>query len=326
MIAKTLLDQLSTITEEEQHILDGQDSIERDLYMTGNANIINSKKLLEEGRQITIRKHTRFIGFPEHTHDYVEIVYMCKGSTTHLINGEQVVLQEGDLLFLAQGAVQEILPAGEDDIAVNFIVMPTFFDTTLKAIGNEETPLKTFLVDCLNSHDTPTTYLYFHAADILPVQNLVENLLYTLIQNPQNRRNLNQTTMALLFLNLMNYTDHLEFQREEDTTAVQILQYIEEHYNDGSLAELASSLHYDPSWLSREIKSYTGKTYTELVQEKRMVQASFLLTNTDLNVDEIAYQVGYDNISYFHRLFRKKYDLSPKKYRTANRLTAETEN
>ena len=40
-----------------------------------------------------------------------------------------MVLQEGDLLFLNQNAVQEILPAGKDDIAVNFIVLPEFFDT-----------------------------------------------------------------------------------------------------------------------------------------------------------------------------------------------------
>lgn len=54
---------------------------------------------------------------------------MCQGTTTHILNGSKVILEAGDLLFLNQNAEQEILPAGEQDIAVNFIVLPEFFDT-----------------------------------------------------------------------------------------------------------------------------------------------------------------------------------------------------
>ena len=56
-----------------------------------------------------------------------------------------------------------------------------------------------------------------------------------------------------------------------------ILRFVEEHYRDGELTELAQSLHYDLYWLSRMIKKRTGKTYTELIQQKRMQQAAFLL-------------------------------------------------
>ena len=45
---------------------------------------------------------------------------MCQGTTTHILNGSKVILEAGDLLFLNQNAEQEILPAGEQDIAVNF--------------------------------------------------------------------------------------------------------------------------------------------------------------------------------------------------------------
>ena len=67
---------------------------------------------------------------------------MCQGTTTHIVNGNQVVLEQGDLLFLNQNAVQEILPAGEYDIAVNFIVLPEFFNTAFSMIGAEENQLK----------------------------------------------------------------------------------------------------------------------------------------------------------------------------------------
>ncbi|MBQ6445752.1 MAG: helix-turn-helix domain-containing protein [Clostridia bacterium] len=323
-----ILEYLRPITEEEQAALDGREEVDRSLYVKdaenliankeGKLDVINSEKLLDNGRIITVRPHTRFVHFPEHQHDYIEVIYMCSGSTTHIINGTELKLQDGELLFLGQNATQEILPAGENDIAVNLIVLPQFFDTALQMMGEEESPLHRFIIDVLTGENA-TGYLYFQVSDILPVQNLMENLLYTLIHNSPNRRNINQTTMGLLFLQLLNYTDRLFYEDDsEEEAVVQVLRYIENHYNDGSLSECADLLHYDFYWLSREIKKQTGKNYTDLLQEKRMAQAAFLLKTTKMNVADIALSIGYENVSYFHRLFGKTYGLSPKKYRTAN--------
>ena len=177
-----LFEKLRVITAEEQEILDGRRDIDRDLYMQEQGSTINSRKLLDSGKLITIRPHTRFIHFPEHTHDYVEVVYMCAGQTTHIVNGNRIELYQEQLLFLSQSATHEVCTAGESDIAVNFIVLPNFFNGILSAIGEEETPLRRFLVDCLCGQSTGPGYLHFLVSDVLPVQNLVENLLFTLMQ------------------------------------------------------------------------------------------------------------------------------------------------
>ena len=109
----TLLKKLSALTDEERKILAGERQIDRSLYMDGTRDVISGDKLLESGRIITIRPHTRFIAFPEHTHDYVEMVYMCAGSTRHVVNGTELVLREGELLMLGQNARQSIAAAGE---------------------------------------------------------------------------------------------------------------------------------------------------------------------------------------------------------------------
>ena len=108
----------------------------------------------------------------------------------------------------------------------------------------------------------------------------------------------------------------LRFSSPEEETIVQTLRYIEEHYRDGSLTELSQLTHYDFSALSRLIKNRTGKTYTDLIQEKRLSQAAWLLINTGKRVDEIARLAGYENISYFHRLFVSRFGVSPRQYRT----------
>jgi len=319
-----LLEYLRRITPEEQAILDGRTTVDRALYMPGQENTVSRKKLLEAGKLITIRPHTRFIRFPEHRHDYVEVVYMCAGRTAHLVGGKQVVLEPGELLFLNQSALHEVCRAEETDVAVNFIVVPEFFETALAAIGEEETPLRRFLVGCLCKPGDGPGYLHFRVADVKPVQNQVENLLWTLLQDTPNKRKLCQMMMAVLFLQLMGHTDMLTTADPEEDTVLKVLRYLEGNYVSGSLTEAAEALHYDLCWLSRQIKRVTGKTYTQLVQEKRLAQAAFLLRNTRQNVADISQAVGYENISYFHRLFAGSYGMSPKHYRDARQLQERT--
>jgi hypothetical protein len=183
-----------------------------------------------------------------------------------LVPGCVLWLRRGELLMLGQNARQSIAAAGENDIAVNFIVRPAFFSGTLPFLGEEETPLRHFIISCLIG-ENEEGYLLFHVADILPIQNLIENLIYTVMENTPNKRGILQMTMGLLFAQLINHTDMLEFDTQEQNTLVSVLRYIEEQYQDGSLTEVAGQLHYEPSSLSRLIRKKTGKNYTELLQE-----------------------------------------------------------
>lgn len=312
--------QLSVITEEEQRILDGQKNINKTIYTKKRELVIESEHFLQKGKLIQVRTHTRFVHFPKHRHNYVELIYMCKGSTTHMIDGNEVVLEEGDLLFLNQNAVQEILPAGAEDIAINFIILPQFFDTAFEMIGADDNLLKDFLVGSLCEDSRRTSYLYFHVADVLPIQNLIENMIWSLLNNQMNKRSCNQLTMGLLVLHLLNHIEKMEtggkaYHQEFEVT---VLNYVETRYRDGSLSELAELMGYNIYWLSREIKKHTGKTYKELVQMKRMNQAAYMLENSHVPVAEIIRMVGYDNTSYFHRKFKERYGMSPKEFRERN--------
>lgn len=318
-----LIENLKKITAEEQELLNGRKGIDTAIYMQGNSREADSNLLLGKGKLISLRPHTRFVHFPRHTHNFVEMIYMCQGSTHHRINDRDIVLKQGELLILNQNATQEIFPAGEEDIAVNFIILPQFFDTAIRMIGEEENLIRNFLVDCLRGKNSDMGYLHFEVSDVLPIQNLLENLIWTL-ENPQpNKRSIHQYTMGLLFLQLINYTEKLRTDPKDSQKALMasVLRYIEEHYRDGELRGLAEELHYDTYWLSREIKKQSGKNFTELLQIKRLNQAAFLLKTTTLKITDISANVGYENLSYFHRIFFRYYGISPKKYRVANQDT-----
>ncbi|MBE7038923.1 MAG: helix-turn-helix domain-containing protein [Ruminococcaceae bacterium] len=309
-----LLKNMLPVNDEEKKILDGDVKINRKLYMAEETDIINAKLLLKKGKLISVRPHTRFIDFPPHTHDYIEVVYMCLGSSVHTVNGKQILLSEGELLFLSRRATHSIKKSGEKDIAVNFIILPEFFENSLAILEDDTSPLKKFILDSLYLDKGPD-YLHFKVANELCIQNLVENLIWTINNDVKNKRMVNRATMELLFLQLLNHTDSLYYDNPEDEAVVKVLKYADENYKNGSLCDVANMLHYDVSWLSREIKRKTGVNYTDIIQAKRLSQAAFYLKNTSFKISDISLMVGYDNVSYFYRLFNAKYGQSPKRFR-----------
>ena len=73
-----LIQELAVITEEEQKILDGRREIDQQIYTEKKEMIVDSSKLLKKGKLIQVRPHTRFVHFPPHTHNYIEVIYMCQ--------------------------------------------------------------------------------------------------------------------------------------------------------------------------------------------------------------------------------------------------------
>ena len=354
-MTQELLDRLSEISEEEAAILAGQKAIDRSLYYApetpvhqGNGGSesgtkeeskikedggsavpgisrvdeVDAARVLQNGRIIDIRRHVRFVPFPKHTHNFVEFIYMCQGTTQHIIDGNPITLETGDLLFLNQHATQEILPAGKDDIAINFMILPQFFDTAFRMLGNEESALRRFIISCLTEQNMGGNYLYFHVSDVQPVQNLMENLILIMFSDDQRqRRTLSETTMGLLFLHLVGAADRIAVSENsyEEDLMIRLLNRIDSEYRTATLEGFCEDNKVDLYFMGRLIKRHTGRTFRDLLQEKRLTQACYLLDNTSLPITDIAGMIGYENNSFFHRLFRRRYGCSPREYRMRER-------
>ncbi|HIS77432.1 MAG TPA: helix-turn-helix domain-containing protein [Candidatus Merdivicinus excrementipullorum] len=315
---RQLMDELRRITAEEQQILDGRSGVDKALYTHTRDFTIDSRQMLRDGKLIDIRPHTRFVHFPEHRHNYVEIVFMCQGHLTHVIDRvNRVELEEGDLLFLNQFSSHEILPAGMEDIAVNFMVLPEFFDTAQEMLDKGNV-ISQFLLSAMRREGGEGQYLHFKAAPLLPVQNLAENMIWSLLKRQPDRRRTNQFTMGLLFLELVNHGETLEAggpSGGRDQAVMEALAYIQSNYRTASLTALANQMNLPDYALSKLIKTETGSTFKELLQQKRLHQAARLIRETDLPVSDVITLVGYDNTSYFYRVFREEFGLTPREYR-----------
>lgn len=98
-----------------------------------------------------------------------------------------------------------------------------------------------------------------------------------------------------------------------------IQEIIEFRLNDNlTLEGIASEMFFTPSYLSRLFKKEMGKNFSDYLIERRLEKAKLLLLSTNLTIDSIAQETGYENANSFRRLFKSKVGMSASAYRSAN--------
>ncbi len=315
-----LLEQLEKITPEEQAYMSGQADIDKSIYTNDSTFEIDSRLFLKEQRLVTVRPHTRFVDFPEHKHNYVEIVYICKGSITNCIGGKELIMKQGDLLLLNQHVKHSVKKAGQGDIGINFIALPEFFDIPLQMLS-EHNVIADFLSSIFRSKDATPHYLLFQLESHKMIENLIENMILSIINENMKDDIINQYSMGMVFLYLMNHLESLKessSQSYKDIVVQATLKYINTWYKEASLSKVAEDFNISVSNLSKIIKSDTGFTFREHLMRKRFQRAVMFLVETDMPVEEIAAAVGYENFSFFFRQFKTRYGMTPKQYRSAH--------
>jgi AraC-like DNA-binding protein len=99
------------------------------------------------------------------------------------------------------------------------------------------------------------------------------------------------------------------------------VRYVREHFSDDlSLADLAGRFSLNPSYLSRAFGQHTGTPFVEFLNRIRVEKSCLLLKRSRMTILEIALWVGYNNVSWFNRSFRRITGLSPREYRKRARM------
>lgn len=316
----TLFNDLKQLNEEEKNILkNGHKDINQSNYTTQSEFVIESSKFLEDDSLIITRKHPRFVEFPFHKHDYIELNYVYNGKMKQKIGNQEIELKKGQMLFLNQHIEHSLEECGEDDIVINFIINPPFFDYIFQELEKETKGelINKFLFQSLFDQNRAGSYLYFKVSEVPSIQNLMGQMIKEMMDKDLFTEIKMKFTMGLLFVELMKNTHYLEsLEANYDYHLTnEIINYVNSSYRNASLSELSQQVNLESYNLSKFIKSNLGNTFKELVQEKRMNEAKKLLKYEDYSVESIANQIGYENISYFYRLFKKHHGLTPHQYR-----------
>ena len=210
-----LLDELMQISEEESKYKAGQAAIEEQLYSEASIQEIDCQKLLRRGKLITVRRHSRFVEFPLHRHNYVEFMYVVQGEITHVVDGKELTLYKGDLLMLNQYVEHAIHRAEFEDIGINFIALPEFFEIPLGML-QEKNVLAEFIAGAFRQKSPVPHYLIFRLKENPQIENLMENMIESMLYEYMNEDVINQYSMGLVFLYLLNHLENLSHNSSMD--------------------------------------------------------------------------------------------------------------
>ncbi len=94
------------------------------------------------------------------------------------------------------------------------------------------------------------------------------------------------------------------------------MSYIESHYTEPiTVQSTADYLGFSESHFMRYFKETMGTSFVDYLRDYRLTIASRLLTTSDSSILDIAAESGFENLSYFNRVFKQKYSMTPRQFR-----------
>lgn len=257
---------------------------------------------------------------PAHWHEESEFTYITRGSCRYHMNLEDVVVEEGDLLFISPLMLHSaaLLEPEHDTRCMEsdtFVFHLNFLGGNtadicsmryLTPLQNQELSVPTVFKptdDCYpqflsifqeisNAHEN-------HLPGFeLEIKSLLLRLLFLLIQN---KRELSSADSSVSPAN-----------NEKIRT---VLTYIEENFeNPLRVEELSGICYFSKYHFMRFFKQHIGMTCVEYINNLRLEKALTLFEQGNTSILDVSLSVGFRNLSYFHRAFLKKYHVTPKTF------------
>lgn len=258
--------------------------------------------------------------YPLHWHEEMEIIYNVNGCGLITVEGENFLLNTGDIIVIPPETIHgirqnnndtmsyftilfklSILNENEKDICYEKYINPFLehkkiipaYISSKDDINKELLPYIKTLIDSCNIGDYDNELL---------IKSCIYGILHILFKYSKGS--------SLKNINIKNTYNKLK----------NILEYIEKKYDtEISIKYAASICGFSESHFMKIFKSFTGKSFTQYLNDYRLEVALNLLINSDLKIIDIAENIGFNNFSYFIRAFSKRYNVTPSEFRKKNK-------
>lgn len=250
-----------------------------------------------------------------HSHNYLEITFVLEGTFEQIINGKHVTFHPGDVYLIdSRTKYQENLRAISGTVL--FIGFSNDFFTEIMFSSEQESKSNLFLNSLLYEYRKKNDYVLFQSnGDISETISLLGNILNEISHRQVGSDYLLRGYSARLLNQLVeNYSFSISSHDKAELQNIifdSISNYIMSNYKNVSIKDLQSKFHYNRNYFNRLIHNRTGMTFTKYIQDIRLTIAQKNICNTDDTIEDIAASVGYNNLGYFYKIFKEKYNMTP---------------
>ena len=256
------------------------------------------------------RKWSKFEEY--HTHDSYEFYYLLEGDLTFYIGNEEYRMKKGSIALLPPGLHHKSKPNEDPRHRRILLYIKESFVKEFIEVNNE-------FMGCFKK-----PHIQLMKVQQKRIENLLEQMMNEYYRDDENRDMVIVKSLLGLIISLIN---RYKSENESFSTAIsegnmpsgkitEAVKHINDYYADDiTLASTAQALGINPSYLSRSFKASMNCNFSDYLTNVRINHAVNLLLNSDKNITEIAFEVGYNSSNHFCKAFKKVMGISPLRYR-----------
>ena len=252
-----------------------------------------------------------------HAHNYLELAYIKQGWTKHTRNNDTQKLTAGDYMILDYGEIHSYDIISNDLVVINCLFKPEVIDSAMMHCRSFPEMLNNYMINIGYLSDAQTKNSIFQDT---------QNEILTLLMKMKKEYDAKKTGyIQVIRAALIEIIIKTMRQAENHAMAgianygkdiLEIICLVSQNSNaDISLSEIARHQNVCVSNLSRKFKATTGNHFSEFLQQKRIEQACRLLINTKDKISEVAEKSGYNDVNFFHAVFKRVTGKTPAQYR-----------
>ncbi|MDT9606661.1 AraC family transcriptional regulator [Lactobacillus johnsonii] len=260
----------------------------------------------------------RHYDFIEYQSGSSQLLYCLSGKCEVKVGTQTFSLVTGNILLIEKDSTYAIKLSDKNTVIIKFKLSSDF--SWEEQIENEniaiDTPteekLRTLFLKNLSQDKA---FLFTTTSVMWSSQSIRE-----IVQGDLNHAAFNSTIglellKVVILRNLREQNFKLSERRENSFKDETLDQYIDQHYNDISLAEAAEYFGFNRNYFSTMVKEKTGKSFVEHVDDRRMREARRLLARPNVSLKEIIETIGYSSKSFFYKKFKHYYGMTPAEMR-----------
>jgi AraC family transcriptional regulator, transcriptional activator of pobA len=270
------------------------------------------KNLMVQRFESYLGQHYEHLHRP-HRHSFFHMVLFTAGSGNHTIDFQTYKVKPYQIYFMAPGQVHS-----------------WHFDNNIKGyvVHFEENLFTTFLAHAnyLERFSFLNGTIEFSVCNLPtvshnPMIRLFESLLEETQGDSEQHLDMIRIRLLEIFIRVERYWGHKRVNpgaRHKMTLLRSYQDLIEKHYREIRLPkQYADLLYITPNHLNALCQDMLGKTAGDLIRDRILLESKRLLTNADMTITEIAYNLNFKDNSYFNRFFKKEVGSTPDEFRTS---------
>ena len=248
-----------------------------------------------------------------HAHDFYLLMLFTKGSGKHRIDFNEYTVKRGSVFFMSPSETHSWKLSKDANGYVLFF-NPAFY--LMDVLPRKIKHLPFF------NPDNKMNWGQLREPEVLPIEKLIEIMDVESKKNAVFQKNIIRSYLDILLYKLANLLYHKKEITAEPTVIPALLFLIEEAYMlHHPISFYTEKLRISAQRLNTLCKLQLNKTVNELLQDRLMTEAKRLLAYSTLSVSEIAYELNFNDNSYFNRFFKRVEGVTPEQFRVQLKST-----